>query len=978
MKKSIILLMALSLTLLFSCKEQEQYEKITKTDENGYSYEAVKGDPLEARIYTLENGLKVYMAKNPDQPRIMTMVAVRAGSKNDPRETTGLAHYFEHIMFKGTDEVGTLDWEKEKKLIAEISDLFEEHKNTTDKEKKKAIYKKIDNLSQEAAKYAIPNEYDKSVSVLGAKMTNAFTSYDVTAYMNDIPSNEIERWLKLESERFEDPVLRLFHTELETVYEEFNMTQDNDWRQTYVAAYKELFKNHPYGVSVIGKGEHLKNPSMVNILNFKEQYYVPNNMAICLMGDLDHEKTIELIDKYWGGKKTVENIPDVEFEPEKPIESPVVKEVYGPDREFVSIFYRTPKRKSDETKYFKLIDKILNNSQAGLIDLDLVKSQKVQRAYCSFSSLNDYGTFMLTGYPRKDQSLEEVKGLLLEEVEKVKNGDFDEWLVEAVVNEMKLNRIRRNDKNWAVYTFVDAFIAEMDWLDAVKGIDEMSKIKKEELVKFAKEQFKDNYVVVYKRNGENKDKQLVEKPPLTPVNINRNDHSEFFTQFTKNEPENIKPEFINFDEKLKRDNLDEGIDFFYTKNPSNQLGMVYYVVEMGKDHMKKLPVAMEYLKYTGTDKYSLEALNKEFYKVGINYHVGSSDDKSYVYISGLDENLEEGIQLLEHLLANAKADEEAYKKVVQKILKERENDKLSKRTILWQGMYNYAKHDGLSSFNDIIPEEELKNINPQELVDVLKDLFKHEHKIFYYGPQKMETAKKMIAKLHSHKEELLPIPAKKEYPEKDIKQNKVFFCDYDMVQAQVVLLSKDKTFDPSELPQVRMFNEYYGGSMGSVIFQEMREAAGLAYSAWAGYRTPSEKDKSNYVFAYIATQPDKIKTALDRYKSLLNEMTESEEAFKDSKQSIIKQINTDRIIKEQVFFTYLYNKQRGIDKDYRENVYEGVKNFSLADVKTFFNSRIKGKQYNYLVLGDKDLVDMEALAQYGEVEELSLKDIFNY
>ncbi|MCE1199517.1 MAG: insulinase family protein, partial [Marinilabiliales bacterium] len=196
--------------LLFSvtgCK-QATYQTLKKTDRQGYTYEEVTKDPTGTRIYTLANGLKVYLSVNKDEPRALTLIATHAGSVNDPKETTGLAHYLEHMMFKGTGKFGTINWEAEKPLLDSISACFEQHKMTTDPAKKKEIYKNIDRLSQKAAAYAAPNEYDKLSSLIGAKGTNAFTSYEMTAFVNEIPVNEMEKWLKMEYERFKDPVLR--------------------------------------------------------------------------------------------------------------------------------------------------------------------------------------------------------------------------------------------------------------------------------------------------------------------------------------------------------------------------------------------------------------------------------------------------------------------------------------------------------------------------------------------------------------------------------------------------------------------------------------------------------------------------------------------------------------------------------------------------------------------------------------------------
>ena len=215
-------LTTLALALMMNTIQAQNYEEIKHTDRNGFSYVTVSNDENGVRVYTLKNGLKVYLAKNSDAPRIQTYIPVRTGSNNDPADNTGLAHYLEHMMFKGTSKIGTQDLAKEKKYIKQISDLYEQHKAEKNPEKKKEIYKKIDAISKEASKYAIANEYDKAISSLGATGTNAHTWLDETVYKNNIPSNELEKWFKVEQERFSELVLRLFHTELEAVYEEFN------------------------------------------------------------------------------------------------------------------------------------------------------------------------------------------------------------------------------------------------------------------------------------------------------------------------------------------------------------------------------------------------------------------------------------------------------------------------------------------------------------------------------------------------------------------------------------------------------------------------------------------------------------------------------------------------------------------------------------------------------------------------------------
>ncbi|HXA03164.1 MAG TPA: insulinase family protein, partial [Cytophagaceae bacterium] len=332
-----LLLFLLLLPLFVSA--QDKYQVSTSSDSNGYIYQTITNDPLNARIYTLSNGLKVYISVYKDSPRIQTYIAVRAGSKNDPSTATGLAHYLEHILFKGTSKIGTSDWAKEKPLLDQIENLFEVYRKTTDEKQRAAMYHLIDSTSILASTHSIANEYDKMLSNIGASGTNAYTFLEQTVYVNDIPSNQIDKWAEIEAERFSMVVARLFHTELEAVYEEKNKGLDQDRRKVWEAMLAGLFQKHPYGTqTTIGTIEHLKNPSITEIKKYFGQYYKPNNMAICLSGDLDPDKTIKSIDKYFG-KLASKEVPF--FTP--PVENPQRTQsvnIYGPDAENVTIAFR--------------------------------------------------------------------------------------------------------------------------------------------------------------------------------------------------------------------------------------------------------------------------------------------------------------------------------------------------------------------------------------------------------------------------------------------------------------------------------------------------------------------------------------------------------------------------------------------------------------------------------------------------------------
>lgn len=956
----------------------EKYSITKQTDKSGREYSAVVDDPLKVRIYTLKNGMKVYLSVNKDEPRLQTYIAVKAGSTYDPKETTGLAHYLEHMMFKGTSKIATLDWQKESAMLNQISDLFEQHKNTTDTEKKKAIYAKIDSLSFLAAKLAVPSEYDKLVTSLGAKGTNAYTSNERTVYINDIPSNEFEKWLKLESERFSSLVLRLFHTELETVYEEFNMYQDQDWARVSETMQSALYKKHPYGTqTTIGKPEHLKNPSMVNIHNYFNAYYVPNNMAMCISGDIDPDEAITLIDKYFGSKPAG-NPPKFNSPVEDPITEPIIREVFGPDMEAVNIAFRFNGFNTDHRKYVTLIDYLLNNSKAGLIDLNLVQKQRVQSAGCSPHFMIYYGQHEFDGRPREGQSLEDVKDLLLNEIEKVKRGEFDDWLLEACINDFRLGQMRAMESNRIAHTFVNYFANLSEWNEYLKFNDEMEKITKQDIVKFANEHYGNNYVVVYKRIGKDTTIVKVDKPKLTAIEVNRDAQSEFFKEFMGIKSGNLKPEFVDFDKAISREKLKSGIELATIKNPTNEIFNLYYVFDMGKYNDKILPLAVNYLPLLGTSKYSAENLQKEFFKLGISMGVSAGSERSYVYISGLQKNFIRGLELLEHVLAEVEPDPATYHSYVETILKDRADVKLNRNAILWSGMFNYGKYGQKNPFTDIIPEKELHSINPFDLADKIREINSYKHKIFYYGPASPKLIASALDNHHKTPTPLKDYPTAVKYAELPSEKPLVYFVDYDMVQVNILLLSKNKIFDKALMPDIRVFNEYFGSGLSSIVFQEIRESKALAYSAFSAFTTPNKPDESHYIYGFVGTQADKMKTATDALMELMNKMPRAEKQFNASKESIIKKIESERIIKSGIYWNYLSNLDKGIKNDIRKDIYEKVQKTNLDAFEKFFNQHVKGKNFTYLIIGKRADVDMNVLKQIGEVKEVTLEELFGY
>ncbi len=943
-----------------------------------YQYETVANDPLGTKIYTLENGLKIYMSVNKDEPRVVTQVAVRTGSKQDPADATGLAHYLEHMLFKGTSEYGTKDWASEKVLIQKISDLYEQHRNTEDPEERKAIYHQIDSVSGEAAKFAIANEYDKMTASLGAQGTNAYTWYDMTVYINDIPSNEMEKWAALESDRFNELVLRLFHTELEAVYEEFNRSQDSDSRKVFYTMMKNLFPDHPYGTqTTIGTSHDLKNPSMEKIQAYFKARYKPNNMAIILAGDIDPDATVDLMKKYFGKWENGE-VADPQFPQEPPIEKHIEKEVTGVQPEFLMIGYRLPGAGSPEAMKAKVLDGILSNGQAGLIDLNLNQKQTVLRAGSYVSNYRDYTVFNLTGAPREGQDLETVGELLRNQIEEVKKGNFDDWMIEAVVKNMKLRELKSSESNWnRAGEMTDAFINHLAWPQVVNQYDEMAKLTKQDMIDFTNKWFGDNYVQVNKRMGPNTAVK-VDKPHITPVSIDRDTKSEFFQNWDTIETSRIKPVFVDYKKEIKTQKLNGKVEFSSIKNKDNDLFSLYYILDMGTDNDKEMKLAIDYLPYLGTKDMTPEELQKELFKLGLSFDVFSSRDRTYVVLQGLNESLEPGVKLFENVLANVTPNDSAYTDMVDGILKERQDAMKNKNQILRGAMMDYARYGSDSPFKNILSGEELKAENPANLVQKIKDITSYKHQMFYYGPEGSDEVVSMLEKYHKVPENFTAYPPAKEFEELPTDENKVYFTNYDMVQAEMMMNSKGAEFDASKAPEIGLFNEYFGSGLSSIVFQEIRESKALAYSAFSAYTLPRDKDKSSYVIAYIGAQVDKLPEATDAMLDLMNNIPKADIQFESARDAAMKKIETNRVTGADIFWDYQTAQKRGIDYDLDKMIYDSLKTMTFNNLQNFFDENIKGKDYIFTVIGNEKLVDKSVLEKMGPVQILTLEDLFGY
>lgn len=967
MKKTLLML----IVLLTSIATQAQH----------YAYRSVDGDPMKTRIYTLKNGLTIYLSNYPEQPRIQTYIAVRAGGKNDPAESTGLAHYLEHLMFKGTSQFGTSNYAAERPLLDQIEQQYEVYGHTTNVDQRKAIYHTIDSLSYEASRHAIANEYDKLMAGIGSTGSNAYTDVDVTCYIEDIPANEVTQWAKIQSNRFMDMVIRGFHTELEAVYEEFNIHLTSDFDKLDETINRALFPHHPYGTqTVIGTQEHLKNPSLQNVWNFYHQWYAPNNVAICMSGDLggNPDSIVNIIDQYFGEWKANDKLPHLQFEKETTLDTPIYNKVYGREREMVAIAWRVPAMNERDYDKMLLLDQLLYNEKAGLIDLDLNQSQAVMMAEGMLRGMADYSTYWMIGLPKEGQTLEQVRDLMLREVEKVKAGKFNEKMLDAIVNNMRRQEMEGQQSNSnRANEMVEAFINHIDWKDKVTQLERISKLTKQDIIDFARQYLTAGYACAYKYQGEDPNEKKIEKPQISPIEMNRDKQSNFVSETLKMPVEDIAPVFIDFDKDMSRTTLQNGNTLLYKKNEDDGLFNLQYLIECGTKQDKRLDMAIDYLQYLGTKKMSAEALQSKLYSLACDVDIRAGERRTTINISGLQSNMKQAMELVEQWLSSPKPDKLTLMAMKEDVLKMRADDKLEQKTNFAR-LNNYAIYGADNASTHILSNDEIRLIKASDLLNAIRSLKDYKQTILYYGPSSQSEVENLIA-MHNTTKQPIEIGEDSYFKKQVVTQSEVIIAPYDAKNIYMRSYSNNgQPFNASEQARINLFNEYFGGGMNTIVFQELREARGLAYSASALYQPASRKDDTNSFYTNIISQNDKMGDCIDVFNQITEDMPLSEGAFKLSKDAILKRMATERTTRFNILPLYLQLQELGITTNPDQQIYNEIKQMTLQDLADFHHQNVKGRTYRYLILGDEKELDIKKLESLGTIKRVTTEQIFGY
>ena len=624
-----------------------------------------------------------------------------------------------------------------------------------------------------------------------------------------------------------------------------------------------------------------------------------------------------------------------------------------------------------------LVGEILTNGNAGLIDLNLVKKQKLLRASAFAYTLIDYGVLYLSGAPLQGQSLEQVKDLMLGQIENLKKGNFDDDLIPSIINNLKKQTIQGTESYGnRANMLMAAFTDNLNWKDQVAYVNNLSKLSKADIVAFANKYLGNNYVAVYKEKGTRTNIEKIEKPAITPIETNADKQSDFVKMINEMPSAPVAPVFLDYNKDLQKGKLGKA-DVLYVQNKDNELYRLTFRYKIGSFNDLKLAIATNYSKFLGTDKKSAEQLTKDLYKIASSFRISAGEEYTTVNIEGLQENFDAAVKLYEDFIANIKVDEEALKALKTRVAKSRTDAKANRNAIM-QALTNYAMYGAKNKYNYTFSNAEIEAITGKELVDKLKNLNNVEQTVIYYGPATLSELIAKLKTLHKVPAKFAKVAPKKEFKQVEQTKNQVLFTDYEMVQAETRWVRNTVFFNPAESTIISTFNNYFGGGMGSLVFQTIRESKALAYSTYGYYASPRKKSDKYYVLAYVGSQADKFKEAIEAMNELLNTMPELPANLELAKMQIKQEIETERITQDGIIYSYLAAQELGLKDDIRKQVYQNIDGITMKEIKNFHDKYLSKKPYTYVILASEKKLSKDELQKIGDFKKLSLEELFGY
>ena len=934
---------------------------------------AQTGD-LRTKTIHLDNGLKVVMCEDHSQPEIYGAVYVHAGSKNDPVDATGMAHYFEHIMFKGTDRIGTINWEAEKVFLDSIDLMYDRLHETSDVAERQAIQQKINALSQKSADYAIPNEVDVILTQMGGKSLNAGTSYDQTMYYNIFPSNQLSKWMDVYVERFRNPVFRLFQSELETVYEEKNMYGDNPVSAFQEYLFHETFGEHPYGRPVIGYTEHLKNPQTTKMREFYNTYYVANNMALILVGDFDIDAVEPMVAEKFGTWRSGE-LPKEPTYTLPEFNGPTVKEVKMTPIKMGALVFPGVRISDPDYIPLNLACSIFCNGETGLAD-KLMLDNEIMAAVLLPLSLEDHGGNLMFYVPKLlGQSHEQAEELIFGCLDRLKKGDFSDDLFEAMRMSMLTDRVKETESFRSLAgLFLELEMKGQTYEEYLAETERLKAITKAEVVAIANKYFGNDYLDVRSKMGfPAKDK--VDKPNWKPIEAkNTEAKSDFAKAIEAQEVPEVEPQVVKIGEDVLITEVNDSFKLFSAANPRNDIFDLKVNFNYGTADDPDLERAAMYLSMQGTTTQTSEEFALELQKLGAEVYFYASENQFTVHMTGFEKDLDAIMALCSNKLQSPSNEE----KYIQTIVESEQSNLQTSRddASTWaQAVREYALYDYQSTYLNHASLKEWGKRSGADLLAEVAQALKYDGYVLYSGNTKPgEVARilkenKLVKPNAIKGQEKIRVEKKYAEPQVFIASNKKFR------QSNIYFYVPGEKLNVKDEAMASLFSKYFGTDMYSIVFQEIREFRSLGYTAYANYRYDYLERKPGHLFGFLGTQSDKTIDGMNAFKDLIVDMPVRMEKFNASKEALLKSRASNYIDFRSLPSSVQTWMKMGYDHDPRGEVTELIRKASFEDVQSFYDRLIKDRPVVIMMSGNDKKIDKKELGKFGAVTKLKYKQI---
>ena len=935
------------------------------------------------KAFKLKNGLSVYIWEDNTKSDVFGIVAVRAGSINEPAEYTGLAHYLEHVMFKGTDQIGTLDWAKEKPLYEQIIAKYDERAAATDPAQKEAINQEINDLSVEEGKVSVSNEFSDLMESIGGKNLNAGTSYDLTYYHNSFPAYQINKWLEISSQRFINPVFRTFQSELENVYEEYNMYQDDPSSQQRNFLLSKAFEGHPYSRDVIGLPEHLKNPHLSKLIDFYNEWYVPENMVLILVGNVNAQQIAGRIAGTFGRLQSKpapqrKTYPDLDI---KGRTQYTAKVGYYPS---VCLIYKgVPSGHPDELPLEIAMSLLSNGSHTGTLD-KLTLDGELTDCTSYPMTMREQGRNIVQCVPlydenqRRFESNKSTEKKALKAIEQVANGEFEDWQVEAI----KMNMCRDFDVQMESNTFkghllMDAFINEKDLARVLNYKDEVMAVTTDDIKRVVKQYLGKDYLALYIEQGKAKKGEKIQKPGYKPIEPPVGQQSLYAMQFKNMPIGQAEEKFIDFsDVQVKA--LNDRSKLYYTPNTENNVFSLTLRYGAGEREFPKLGIAAELMNNAGVmGAYEPQQLKEELSKLNATCQVWANDDYLYIMMRGYEETLPQACQLLSRQILMPQLDDKQLSRIKGSVLGSRQQRKDNVSTLA-DALSQYMRYGEKSAYIDELTDKQMLELQISELTGDINRAANYEAEIFYCGTMPFETAYEVLSKNLPLVANERPTASPQDKPLAQVAENTVYFLpNNEAEQAQIFFFMPMQPYDKKDDVLRDAFNQYFSGGFGGLVINEIREKRSMAYYAGAQVATPALPGNPTYMYGHIGTQNDKVNDAVDVFMGLVTDMPRNAARI-DNIKSYLRQeaLSSHPDFRDKAQYLRIFQRMGYEDDPARENLPK-IDALTFDDIARFYEQNIQGRPYAIGIIGNPKMIDLDRLAKYGKVIRLNDRKLFN-